>query len=464
MSTLFAMVGRLVGSYAVTRKLGEGGMGVVYEAVHKTTGRHVAIKFLHDDFQENQELLNRFFNEAIASSALDHPGMVQIFDSGMLDEEIPYLIMEYLRGSSLEQRLAALKGQQGLPLLEALNVAWQTAAVLAEMESRWIVHRDLKPGNLMLVPDAVAAQGVRVKLLDLGLAKLNRELYASAVNTRRGMTMGTPLYMSPEQCGDSSDVDGKSDVYSLGVVLFEMLTGQPPLNTAGFHSMLALHMFAPVPRLRDVAPEAPEALDNLVFAMLSKNAADRPAMFAVRDRLAKLLAGPPAHVGVLPVVRPPMTIPECSAVTNPAPSGMLSRLAQRGQSASRSDEWTLLPLLAPAAQVLPAPKPQQPVMPPWSAASGIWAADTQEALLPLSALERSEGSLTVKFIRLSPAAPPLPRPHTMRRMALLGGLVFLISMLLCLDSDTPDLGPGRAAGEALSAPAAMDADRTALAR
>ena len=117
-------------------------MGAVYGAVHATTGCHVAVKFLHDEYREDKELLGRFFNEAIASSALNHPGMVQIFDSGMLDGETPYLLMEYLHGLSVEQRLAAFAGQQGLPLCEALNVAWQTAAVLAELESCWIVHRD----------------------------------------------------------------------------------------------------------------------------------------------------------------------------------------------------------------------------------------------------------------------------------------------------------------------------------
>lgn len=456
MSSPFIMAGRLVGPYTIVRKLGEGGMGVVYEAVHKTTGRHAAIKFLHEEYQENQELLGRFFNEAIASSTLDHPGMVQIFDSGMLDGETPYLIMEYLRGPSLEQRLAALDGRQGLPLCEALNLAWQTAAVLAELEGCGIVHRDLKPGNLMLVPDAVAAQGVRVKILDLGLAKLNRALFASAVHTRCGMVMGTPLYMSPEQCCDTSDVDGKTDVYSLGAVLFEMLTGQPPFVTAGSHSVLALHMFAPVPRLKDVAPGVPGAMDELVTAMLGKRAAERPPMAAVRDRLAKLLAEP--LDSAVPVRRQPTAAPQGGATTRLEPAGQLSSPAKRAQRQSEIPGVTSPAPLAMAKTVLAAQGQNRAAATRVLIPADTLVRDIQRDLRPPSFDARSQRDLTMDFVRISLASLS-PRPNATRSPGL-GGLVILVAILLCMGGQTHDPSLRRAVSQTASAPAGIGSART----
>lgn len=423
-------------------------MGAVYEAVHKKTGRHAAIKFLHEEYQEDQELLGRFFNEAIASSALDHPGMVQIYDSGLLDGKTPYLIMEYLRGLSLEQRLAALDGRQGLPLCEALNLAWQTATVLAELEGCGIVHRDLKPGNLMLVPDAVAAQGVRVKILDLGLAKLNHELFASAVHTRCGMVMGTPLYMSPEQCCDTSDVDGKTDVYSLGAVLFEMVTGQPPFVTAGTHSMLALHMFAPVPRLNTVVPEVSAALDELVTAMLGKRPAERPAMTAVRDRLTQLLAEP--LDGAAPMRRQPTVASPGDAATRLVPAGQLASPAKRAQRQSGAPNVTSL-----AAPLALAPTVAQ--MQNRAAATRVLiAVDTlvrepQREIRPPSYCARSQRDLTMDFMRISLASLG-PRPNATRCPVLLGCLVLLVAIVLGMDGQPHGPSPRRAVSQAALVP------------
>lgn len=453
MSSIYTMAGRLVGPYTVVRKLGEGGMGVVYEAVHKQTGRHVALKFLHEEFQEDQEQLGRFFNEAIASSKLDHPGLVQIFDSGLLDGQTAYLIMEYLRGPSLERRLAEPDGRQGLPLGEALNVAWQTATVLAQMESCGIVHRDLKPGNLMLVPDAVAAQGVRVKILDLGLAKLNRKLFASAVHTRCGMVMGTPLYMSPEQCRDASDVDGKTDVYSLGVVLFEMLSGQPPFVTSGCDSMLALHLFAPVPRLKDVAPRVPEALSELVTAMLSKSAAERPTMAAVCDCLAKLRAEPLEHSEAVPVIRQPTAAREGSAVTTPVPSGVLERMAKRAQRSGTTPGAVPPTPLGMVKTVLVAPEQSQAAVTRVLMPADTLVRDPKKVGRRPSFLDRSMRDLTVDFVRLSLASVPLARPLSASSPVMRGSLLFLVSILLWMGGQTPDPGPHRAVSSASSASA-----------
>ncbi len=403
MSSNITLVGRKVGSFTILRKLGEGGMGAVYEAIDKETGRHVAIKFLHATYAHDEELLGRFFNEALASNSIDHPGMVRIFESGMLDGETPYLVMEYLRGSSLEQRLASPEGRNGLPPREALNVAWQTAAVLAELAQCGVVHRDLKPGNLMLIPDAVATQGVRVKILDLGLAKLNRDLFVRAVHTRCGVVMGTPLYMSPEQCADSSEVDSQADVYSLGIVLFEMLAGQPPYNTACTRALLALHMFAPVPRLEVAVPGVPAALAELVTAMLGKLAAQRPTMAEVRDRLAALLAQP----GALFTAKIP---------TASARDAMLDKSARVAAEHAKTDIQT-----ADSSDLAQTRR---------MVSADTVVRDTALGLRPPSIPAISERDLTAGFLRVSQTTLPLYQPQLARNPVLMWCLVCLVAILM----------------------------------
>lgn len=287
MGTRTCYLGISLGPYKVIRKLGEGGMGSVWEAENPALGRHVAVKFLRPDYAKNSEYLRRFFNEARAANAVDHPGVVQIFDTGMLDDETPYLLMELLRGVTVEDAIAK-KSPRGLGQLDALCIAWQVADVLAALHARGIVHRDLKPGNLMLLKDPLAPQGVRVKVLDLGLAKLRPELRSGINISLCGTVMGTPIYMAPEQCCDATTVDGQADVYSLGVLLYEMLAGEPPYLTSEYGAIMRMHMFAPIPSVRTLAPHVAGPVEELVTSLLQKQPGDRPAISAVRDRLAEL--------------------------------------------------------------------------------------------------------------------------------------------------------------------------------
>ena len=271
------MIGRNLGPYKVTNLLGQGGMGAVYEAVHEQIGRRVAIKLLHPQLALEPEHLTRFLNEARAVNCVDHPGVVQIFDVGTTPEGGAYLIMEYLRGDTLRARIA----QRGRALCprEALPIALQLADTLAATHAQGIIHRDLKPTNVMLIPDPTVPAGERIKLLDFGIAKLG--MPSSGPSTQTGLLMGTPYYMAPEQWRSAARVDAKADVYSLGVLLFELLVGQPPFQADDAFGFLFAHVNETAPSLRTVAPQVPQRIAALVAQMLAKDSRERPTMIEV---------------------------------------------------------------------------------------------------------------------------------------------------------------------------------------
>ena len=212
------MVGSQLGSYRLIRQLGDGGMGTVYEGLNEGIERHVAIKVLHPAFARDPEAVTRFVNEARAVNRIEHPSLVQIHEHNRLPDGTTYIVMELLQGETLAQRLSRQKGP--LSASVASHIAWQVATALSAAHAKQIVHRDIKPSNLMLVPDPLGPDGERVKILDFGIAKL-QTAHRDHVTADRAV-MGTPLYMSPEQCEEAGSVDGKSDVYSLGCILFEM--------------------------------------------------------------------------------------------------------------------------------------------------------------------------------------------------------------------------------------------------
>ena len=279
------MVGSRIGKYRLVRQLGEGGMGVVYEAVREDIAARAAIKVLRAEYAANPELAGRFFNEARAANLIAHPGIVRVFDYGAEDGGIAYLAMEYLDGESLWKRLDRHKR---LALPEALRVGRQIASALASAHEKQIVHRDLKPDNIFLVPDSEAPGGERIKLLDFGIAKMADE-YRGAVHTKLNYIMGTPAYMSPEQCRGSKGIGAPVDVYALGVILFEMLTGRAPFVAVEPGDYLAMHMLQPPPRLSDYVPNLPPPLIEMAWKMLAKEPSERPTMAQVADTLRRLL-------------------------------------------------------------------------------------------------------------------------------------------------------------------------------
>ena len=241
------LIGQTIGNYLVTQKLGEGGMGSVYLAEHPGIGKKVALKVLHAEFSSNKDVAERFFNEAKAVNNIGHPNIVDIIDYGVLQSGLPsmgggqlvYFIMEYLTGRTLSDLIRA---ESVLPPERALTIAIQVADALAASHRCGIVHRDLKPDNIMLQPRGREADFV--KLLDFGIAKLTSDSKGSS-RTRTGIVMGTPAYMSPEQCEGRNQVDHRTDVYALGIVLYEMLVGRVPFQGEGYGEVLVQHLTQP---------------------------------------------------------------------------------------------------------------------------------------------------------------------------------------------------------------------------
>jgi serine/threonine-protein kinase len=289
------LTGRSLKQYQLVAKLGAGGMGEVYRARDTVLGRDAAIKVLPSDKLQDHDAKQRFLREARAASALNHPNVVTVYEIGQTDG-IDFIAMELVAGDTLQ----SLMRKRRLSVVEAAGYALQAADALAKAHSAGVVHRDIKPGNLAITPDDL------VKVLDFGLARLNEigNANADAENptntarfaTRAGIVLGTLAYMSPEQArGEEAGV--ASDVFSLGVVLFEMLSGQRPFAGASELAMLHNLHFSPPRDLRQLAPDVPEGLARTVDRMLDKDPAARVTMTDVRQQLRELVAAASVAIG-----------------------------------------------------------------------------------------------------------------------------------------------------------------------
>jgi serine/threonine protein kinase len=299
------VIGQRINNYEIVEQIGEGGMGAVYLARHPLIDRKVAIKVLRASMAGDPSLVQRFFNEAKAADAIRHPNIIEVMDVGLLpDGTTPYLMMELLEGESLAQRL---KRVQTMTPAEAISVAAQTAFAVGAAHAKGIIHRDLKPENLYLVPDPRAPGGLRVKVLDFGIAKLRGTLSGNAVKTQTGALMGTPPYMSPEQCrGISGEVDQRTDVYALGIILYEMVCGAPPFVGEGFGEVLVMHLTRPPEPPRARNPGVPPMLERIILRALAKNIDER---FASMEDLQAALEGR-LEVKTLPAERTTGNPPE----------------------------------------------------------------------------------------------------------------------------------------------------------
>lgn len=258
------------GKYEIMRLLGAGGMGQVYQARHIDLGTSVAIKILHQSYAQDQESIERFKREARASAKVVHPNAVRVFDYGA-QGDICYLVMEYLEGESLRKRMNKIKKMSPETVLRFVE---QVCYVLEIMHRKGIVHRDLKPDNIFFhTEDEIET----VKVLDFGIAKVSASTITENQDhlTRPGTLMGTPHYMSPEQCQGSEELDGRSDLYSLGVIIYEMLSGRLPFEANNSLSVLYKHVNDPPPPLIEVAPELPLPIVTAVEKLLSKAPKDR---------------------------------------------------------------------------------------------------------------------------------------------------------------------------------------------
>ncbi len=363
------LVGQHIGSYVVDRLLGAGGTGAVYACRHTLIDREVAVKVLHDDQARDPDQVARFFQEAKAAADIGHPNIIGVIDYGTI--ELPdgartYLMMESLVGESLDKRLRG----RGLTLDEIGHVMAQIASALIACHRKGIIHRDLKPSNIYLC--AHTFDPLFVKVLDFGTAKLAAPT-PGVRRTQYGVVIGTPPYMSPEQCEGKGQIDHRSDIYSLGVILYEMLTRTLPFDGQLGDVMIGHLTKTPEPPSRR-NPAVPPAWEALCLRMLEKPRERRPQTAAEVAAAIDALRGEAAayetfrpdsgqnDVGVAPTVmaaaiEPPDAAAACAAlVTDARHAGFARALMLRP-----AGRWFLVSELVHSAGVVtPAKLPEDP--------------------------------------------------------------------------------------------------------
>jgi serine/threonine protein kinase len=267
-----ALIGTIVGDrYRILCAIGRGAMGIVYEAIQISTGREMAIKVLQNFHETSQESVKRFRREAQTVSTLKHPNIVTLFDYGMMEDGQPYIVTEFLQGLNLAQ---VLKETGGLPAEACSPIIKQVCFAVGEAHRLRIIHRDIKPDNIIL--QGKDAASVTVKVVDFGVAKLVGDGVSTGSLTVEGKVCGSPAYMSPEQCR-GAEFDYRADIYSLGVVIFEMLCGKRPFVADDMMALMFMHVNETPPRMSDMEPELifPELLEKVVAKALNKNPAAR---------------------------------------------------------------------------------------------------------------------------------------------------------------------------------------------
>ena len=276
-----SLIGKVLqGTYAVTRVIGTGGMGTVYEASHVRVDRKFAVKVLNCTLDHDEHLTARFKREAMIGSRLGHDHIVPVLDFAYTNDGKPYLVMELLEGVSLGQLMRKTDGP--LPLVHACSVVRQVCRALAAAHDEGVVHRDLKPDNIYLCPRH--GGGEQVKVMDFGISKV---LSSESILTGQATVLGTPWYMSPEQAaGKSDEVDHRSDIFSLGVVFYQMLTGTRPFEGDTIPGVLYQVVTYAPPPLDEVRTDLPAGLTSLVNRTLQKRKQDRCS--SVRKLVADL--------------------------------------------------------------------------------------------------------------------------------------------------------------------------------
>jgi serine/threonine protein kinase len=369
------LLGSSIGQYRIQEEIGRGGMGVVYRAVHSEIGQLAAVKVLSSRCAHNPRDVRRFINEAKAVSRIDHPGLVKMFDFGQTQTGVPYILMEYLRGELLKARIERFrKERRAMSVSEALRVSRQTAAALCAAHDKGIVHRDLKPSNLMLVPDEEAPCGERAKLLDFGVARFVTD---SGERTAPGVVVGTAAYMSPEQCAGMGDVDGRSDIYSLAVMLYEMIAGEPPFQ-GSFRELLSLHILQEPLPLGERVPGLASEVAQFIHRMMAKEPSRRPGIGLVIEELRRW-EGEALPMGAM---SPPPGDEEPVETTSTVRS-------TRGRATSAATLVTLSePFASPRRQAIAATEP----------------------VAPITAARQGHGLATTES-RPEPVAPPKAQPE-----------------------------------------------------
>jgi len=313
-----------IADYAVVAKLGKGGMGWVFKGIHIETGKEVAIKILPPEMARDEKFVTRFLREAQAATVLRHKNIVRVYEAGQF-QSIYYIALEFIDGETVAH---AMEREKTIPLRQSLDIVYQVAEGLAYAHQRGIVHRDIKPANIMITKDGVA------KIMDMGLAKWTRsERFHDP--TRPGFTVGSPAYMSPEQVVEPENLDGRTDIYSLGATLFHMLTGRPPhLGKDAQDVMVKI-----VKKEVKYPEEMPDMVRRLLRKMLAKRRSER---FRNADALIKALTQVMRHFG--------MDVPQTQRrPKRPAPPTFKKSVLVRPAKAKRRKKALLPPVLLCAA-------------------------------------------------------------------------------------------------------------------
>lgn len=278
-------------SYRVVREIARGGFGVVFELLHGRSGRRAALKVLTLAGMK-PDVLKRFVNEARAANMVRHPGIVDVVDQGHFEDGVPWLLMEYVEGETLEERIKAVHEGTAPIGHDPLAILYQVAHALKALHQRGIVHRDLKPANIKLMPDPSRPEGELAKLLDFGIAKFVSDSILTlseegpvVAQTRADIVMGTPSYMAPEQCISAASVSAAADVYALGVIGYELLSGRRPFPM-DWPQVGHVKLTQDAPML--AAPGLADDLVLLIMAMLRRSVTERPSMEQVVETLGRL--------------------------------------------------------------------------------------------------------------------------------------------------------------------------------
>ena len=360
----------LNGRYKIEALLGQGGMSAVYKAYDPNLNRAVAVKLIHPHLSSNEDFIWRFKKEASVVAGLRHPNIVQVFDYNT-EADAHYMVLEYIAGQSVQEALKELrKNNARMSIAQALKVIIEICDALAYAHRRGTIHRDIKPANIMLDP-----QG-RAVLMDFGIVKI----VGSTTHTAAGAVVGTARYMSPEVIR-GEPLDERSDLYSLGVTLFEMVSGEPPFDARTAIALLERHIREPVPDIRDFRPEAPAGLSRVIYKAMEKAREARyPSAVEMAADLRELLDG----LQPAPVLEVEFS-PRAESAPPPAPLAVSAGSSTEQWTDSSPQSLSFLGEMTTAEEPAPAEKSLS--------TSGIPPAPANEALLASS-------------ISPAPASPP----------------------------------------------------------
>ncbi len=321
------LIGQSLGRYKITKLLGEGGMGAVFLGTDVTLQREVAIKIMHPHMAQDASFRERFLQEARTAARLDHPSIVQVHDFGQ-EGSLLYIVMNFIQGANLRDMLDDLKAQNTwIPLPEAVEIVRQVSLAIDYAHHQGVLHRDLKPSNIMIEPEATEGLPYRPVLTDLGLARL---MQGQRI-TQAGLSMGTPTYMSPEQAS-GQPTDARSDVYSLGIMLYELSVGQPPFAVSSITEAIRFHTQEPPPPPRSIRPDLPVRLEQVILKALVKDPNQRWASAGALAQAIAALALSGAQDGAAPAVPSIQAGPAAPAATAVQAGQGVSLLTQYQQT------------------------------------------------------------------------------------------------------------------------------------